>query len=111
MPAKGRRMASRQAELGRKRKRQHNRVVAAVASPSGVPTSGGASAAAESAAAADSQPAAQPQTRPVAAPQRASTRGRLDRPAAYNYTVSEMRRISIMAGVLLAGLVALSFAI
>jgi hypothetical protein len=50
--------------------------------------------------------------RPVSPhPQRGTTRARLDRPAAYNYVVPELRRISIMAGVLLAVLIGISFAV
>ena len=97
MPGKGRRMASRQAELGRRRRRQ-NRASAAVAAPP-------AGLSPNTAHVAEQQ-------RPTPAPAPAApSRSRGDRPAAYNYMVPEVRRISIMAGVLLVGLIALSFVI
>jgi hypothetical protein len=39
------------------------------------------------------------------------TRARLDRPAAYNYVIPEIRRILIMAGILLAVLIGISIAV
>ena len=112
MPGKGRRMASRQAELGRRRRRQ-NRASAAVAAPPAGP-SPNAAPVAETQGASDAPAARETpqQQRPAPAPaQPAPGRSRGDRPAAYNYMVPEVRRISIMAGVLLLGLIALSFVI
>ena len=119
MPGKGRRVASRQAQIGRKRRRQ-GRSTEAVAGD-------GPLVAEESAPVATAAPEAQaePQSSaPVSAPQapvqsthaqsspqRSTPRNRLDRPTAYNYVAPEVRRILIMAGVLLAVLIALSFVI
>ena len=117
MPGKGRRVASRQAQIGRKRRRQGRATVAG----------DGPLAAEESTRVATAEPGtqAEPQsTAPVNAPQvpvqpspaqsspqRNAPRNRLDRPAAYNYVGTEVRRILIMSGVLLAVLIALSFVI
>ena len=112
MPGKGRRMASRQAELGRRRRRQ-NRASAAVAAPPAGPSPNTAHVAGpqEDSSAPVAQETPQ-QQRPTPAPAPAApSRSRGDRPAAYNYMVPEVRRISIMAGVLLVGLIALSFVI
>ena len=106
MPGKGRRMASRQAELGRRRRRQNRGAGTAVADP---PESA-PSPAATLTAAQDSPAPAAPQPRAaVSAAPRSGSRTRFDRPTAYNYVKPEMRRIFIMSGVLLAGLIGLSF--
>ena len=112
MPGKGRRMASRQAELGRRRRRQ-NRASAAVAAPPAGPSPNAAPAAEpQGDSTAPAAREAPQQQRPAPAPaQPAPGRARGDRPPAYNYMVPEVRRISIMAGVLLVGLIALSFVI
>ncbi len=113
MPGKGRRVASRQAQLGRRRRKP--------ARPEGgIPSSQAPAAVAESESvdAVDTQP-----ERPVApdgvsreavlaarvpaAPQRVP-RSRAERPTAYNYVGAEVRRILIMSGVLLAVLIVLA---
>lgn len=118
MPDKGRRVASRQAELGKKRRRQ-NRVAVAGGVVAGE-VGAGAVTATESVVATgvqESPPAAKTPRAPLpsrfAAPQshRSPARARLDRPAAYNYVIPELRRILIMAGTLLAVLIGISVAV
>ena len=113
MPGKGRRVAARQAQVGRKRRRQ-------VRGPSGVPEAGSGTAiadqeeAVEGAAtagevtspAARFRPSAAPATLPSSVPNPARIRG--ERPAATNYVKAEVIRISIMAGTLTAVLILIS---
>ena len=114
MPSKGKRVASRQGNL-RRRRNTANRSNApasagvgstAVANPpstSAADGSGAATATATAMAAGVAQAIGRPQTQP---------RGRrFDRPAAYNHVGSELVRIGIFAGVLLVALVAVSFVI
>ncbi len=113
MPGKGRRVASRQAQVGRKRRRQ-------LRGPSGVPVAGSGTAIAEQEEAAEGaavvaemtspaarirQPAA-PAAVPSSAPVPARLRG--ERPAATNYVKAEVVRILIMAGTLTAVLILIS---
>ncbi len=113
MPGKGRRVASRQAQLGRRRRKPAR-------SDGGMPSSQAPAAVAESQSvdAVDTQPArpaapagvdreAVPARPAPAAPQRVP-RSRAERPTAYNYVGAEVRRILIMAGVLLAVLIVLA---
>ena len=116
MPGKGRRIASRQAQVGRKRRRQ-------LRGPSGVPEAGSATAIAEqeeggevaavaAVAAQVPSPAARvrqpvvPAAVPSSVPNPARIRG--ERPAATNYVKAEVRRILIMAGTLTAVLIVIS---
>ena len=117
MPGKGRRVASRQAQVGRKRRRQTR-------GPSGVPASGSGTAIAEqdettegaTEGAAGVAQATSPAARvrasavPAAAPSIVPNAGRIrgDRPAATNYVKAEVVRISIMAGTLTAVLILIS---
>ena len=114
MPSKGKRVASRQGNL-RRRRNTANRSNApasagvgstAVANPpstSAADGSGAATATATAMAAGVAQAIGRPQTQP---------RGRrFDRPAAYNHVGSELVRIGIFAGVLMVALVAVSFVI
>ena len=119
MPAKGRRIASRQAQLGRRRRQQNRKteesLAVSVAAPADIPAETAAPANAAVAPAA-STPAAGTTAGPAAAPARAPRRPaagqtRTDRSAAYTHLGSEMRRILILAGILLAVLVGLSFVI
>ena len=118
MPAKGRRIASRQAQLGRRRRQQNRKteesLAVSVAAPADIP----AETAAPANAAASANPAAAnpshpgPAATPARAPRRpAAGQTRTDRSAAYTHLGSEMRRILILAGILLAVLVGLSFVI
>ena len=115
MPAKGRRIASRQAQLGRRRRQQNRKteesLAVSVAAPADIPveTAAPANAAAANPAAAES---AGPAAAPARAPRRpAAGQTRTDRSAAYTHLGSEVRRILILAGILLAVLVGLSFVI
>ena len=118
MAGKARRAAARQGELARRRKKGQR-------GPSGVPSSephptqrtsnGSTPALAMEAAGAvvSAATAAEPEQRPqVAAPAaqpRVQGRQRGERPAAYNYVGTELRRIGVLATVVVAVLVALSF--
>jgi len=114
MPAKGRRIASRQAQLGRRRRQQNRKteesLAVSVAAPADIPaeTAAPANAAAAPSAAESTGPAAST----ARAPRRpAAGQTRTDRSAAYTHLGSEVRRILILAGILLAVLVGLSFVI
>ena len=109
-------MASRQAELGKKRRRQSRGAGSVIAESAGAV----AETPAESSVATDvrESPAVAKKTessvrpRPAASPPyRTQTRARLDRPAAYNYVMPELRRILIMAGTMLAVLIGLSIVV
>ena len=117
MPGKGRRVASRQAQLGQRRRR-HNRGPAGdslVTPQTAVAETEAVSAEAEpineksTAATTAREPAQSPQVRSV--PQRNPTRARAERPVAYNYVKSEMTRILILAGVLTTVLIAITFVV
>ena len=105
MPSKGKRVASRQGSLRRRRGAQNqnqNRRAGAVAD-GGAPT-------AAAAAVSDPAPAAATAPPSAAATSAGRPRGRrYDRPAAYNYVGSELTRIGIFSGVLVVVLVAVSF--
>ena len=113
MPGKGRRVASRQAQVGRKRRRQ-------IRGPSGVPEVGSGTAIAEPEEAAEGAPVVAEVTAPAARVRRPAApvaahsnvsnpaRIRGDRPAATNYVKAEVRRILIMAGTLTAVLILIS---
>jgi hypothetical protein len=116
MPGKGRRVASRQAELGKRRRRQGRGAGGVIAGGS----EAGAATATEPLVASDlpESPAFAKRTESPVPPRpippqahRSPTRARLDRPAAYNYVVPELRRILIMSGTALAVLVAISVAV
>ena len=112
MPSKGKRIASRQNNL---RRRRNN------ANRTNPPAGARATAVAEPVPAPASAPTASPSPAPSAAPTGAGRpigrsetqpRGRrFDRPAAYNHVGSELRRIGIFSGVLVVVLVAVSFVI
>ena len=117
MPAKGRRIASRQAQLGRRR-RQSRKIeesgTVTVAAPADIPQetaapANGAAAAIPAATTAANTPAATAAT-PARTPRRSGPT-RTDRAAAYTHLGSELRRILILAGILLAVLLGLSFAL
>ena len=114
MPAKGRRIASRQAQLGRRRRQQSRKAEengsVTVATPADIPpeTTTPANGAAVTVPAAADSAAAGPATAPARAPRR-SGQPRTDRAAAYTHLGSELRRILILVGILLAVLLGLSF--
>ena len=125
MAGKSRRVASRQGELSRRRKRAQR-------GPSGIPATparpqpqhngGGAAALAVEAAGSAAPAAVAQQAAPAPAPAAAErqspqsavqTRGqqgrpRGERPTAYNYVGSELRRIGILSTVVVAALIAIS---
>ena len=124
MAGKSRRVASRQGELSRRRKRAQR-------GPSGIPATparpqpqhngGGAAALAVEAAGGAAPAAVAQQAAPAPAPAAAErqspqsavqTRGqgrpRGERPTAYNYVGSELRRIGILSTVVVAALIAIS---
>ena len=117
MPSKGKRVASRQNNLRRRRGGPSR------AAPARNPAAAAPAAAAVAepeverpaqAAAATATVASPTQSRAESAIGRPSTGGRgrrFDRPAAYNYVGSELRRIGIFSGVLVVVLVAVSFVI
>ena len=116
MPAKGRRIASRQAQLGRRRRQQNRKteesLAVSVAAPADIPAETAAPANAAAAPAAANSAPAGPAAVPARAPRRpAAGQTRTDRSAAYTHLGSEVRRILILAGILLAVLVGLSFVI
>ena len=109
MPSKGKRVASRQNNLRRRRSNANRNNpsagarATAVAEPASTPASrqSPSSAPSPAAPAGASQAVGRPQTQP---------RGRrFDRPAAYNHVGSELMRIGIFAGVSVVALVAVSF--
>ena len=135
MPGKSRRVAARQSQLNRRRKKQQRgpsgipsgddaegvavpRPTTAVAAPTRVPDVGepdpdmgmdgegiavaGAPAPRRRSAPANSRPTTQPQTPNP-------SRARRDRPAAYQYVGSELRRIMILSSVVVAAIISLSF--
>ena len=117
MAGKSRRVASRQSQLTRRKKRQQR-------GPSGIPaTEGGPVSVAEDTGADDSAgtlPSAAPQSATAAVAKavpataarsqtRAPSRSRDERPAAYTYTAPELRRILVMAATGFAVLIALTF--
>lgn len=124
MAGKSRRVASRQGELSRRRKRPQR-------GPSGIPATpvrpqppqeGGSALAVEAAAVSGNSPAVAQQAAPAPtsaaaerpAPQsgagqnRGQGRTRGERPAAYNYVGAELRRIGILSTVVVAALIAIS---
>ncbi|MCH7620497.1 MAG: hypothetical protein IH870_01210 [Chloroflexi bacterium] len=113
MPGKGRRIASRQAQVGRRRRRQ-------LRGPSGVPEAGSGTAIAEQEeAVVDAGAVAEIATTAARVPRPAApaaarsnmpipARLRGDRPAATNYVKAEVIRILIMAGTLTAVLILIS---
>ena len=123
MAGKAKRAAARQGELSRRRKkgqRGPNGIPATAPRPSPqAPNGGGATLAMEAAGAVSGGTAVadpiQPAPVAAAAPQpatpvrRPQARVRGERPAAYNYVGTELRRIGVLATVAVATLVGLSF--
>ena len=122
MAGKAKRAAARQGELGRRRKkgqRGPNGIPVAASRPSPQASNGaGATLAigATGVASAGTAVAEPTQPAPVAAaapqpsiPTRPQARLRGERPAAYNYMGTELRRIGVLATVAVAALVGLSF--
>lgn len=115
MPGKGRRVASRQAQLGRRRRRQNR-------GPGGTQTSerpaeDSRNQAAKTAATTVEEPPEPAPDGRATAPSRSASpaaqprpaRTRAERPPAYNYIAPELRRIVILAGILTIVLIVLAF--
>jgi hypothetical protein len=109
MPGKSRRVASRQAQLSRQRRRQSR-------GPSGIPaTRQGTAVGPQPSDGVDarvqgsvgSAPAAPRSSPPVPAGS-GSARARAERSVTYNYIGTEFRRILILSGVVLAALIVLA---
>jgi hypothetical protein len=118
MPGKGRRVASRQAQLGRRRRRQtKGPAESSVAAPATAVADAepvvGTTAPAEAVPQQEPEPSRETRVRPMPSPRapRSSAASRSERPAAYNYVGTELRRILIVSGALFAVLVALAFVI
>ena len=115
MPAKGRRIASRQSQLNRRRRQQSRKAeesaTVTVAAPSDIPPETPApdngSAAASTAIATPAPTRSTPASRPQRAPAPVAA-ARTDRAAAYTHLGSEIRRILTLAAILLAVLIGLS---
>lgn len=121
MAGKSRRVAARQGELSRRRKRTQrgpSGIPAASARPRPQQNGNGATAAVETAEG-DASPSVAQQTAAAAAvAERPSPRGaaqprgqgrtRGERPAAYNYAGAELRRIGILSTLVVAAIVAIS---
>ena len=120
MPAKGKRVASRQAQLNRRRRRQARAgaempvrtVEVDGAQGGGVPASASPTATA-TVAATGVAPNAEAQLPTTAAQEteRSRTPGRSALPMAYGHLAAEFKRITIMAGIVTIALVAISFVI
>ena len=122
MAGKSRRVASRQGELSRRRKRAQRGPSGIPATPAqpqqsrgGVPalaveTAGSAApaAVAQQSAAAPAPAAAERPSNQNAVQPRGQGRPRGERPTAYNYVGSELRRIGILSTVVVAALIAIS---
>ena len=114
MPGKGRRVASRQAQLRQKRSKESR---GPIGTPTGTPTADPTPPAVgtqtDGPAPAPKQTAAPvPQSRPAvqpvpASPSRPPARSRTDRPLAYSYIRTELRRILILSGIVIVALIVL----
>ncbi len=111
MPSKGKRIASRQNNLRRRRSavNRGSNVPDARATAVAEPESAAAEPPAAPSAVASVAPAGV--SRAVGRPETQPRGRRFDRPAAYNHVGSEITRIGIFAGVLLVALIAVSFVV
>ena len=117
MAGKSRRVASRQSQLTRRKKRQQrgpSGIPATAGQPVGVVMDNGADESAGTLPSAAPQPAAAgvaTAAPAAAAPSqtRSPSRSRDERPSAYTYTMPELRRILIMASIGFGVLIVLTF--
>lgn len=115
MPAKGRRIASRQSQLNRRRRQQSRKAeesaTVTVAAPADISPDTSApdndSAVAATAVAAPAPTRSAPAIRPQRAPAPVAA-ARTDRAAAYTHLGSELRRILTLVAILLTVLIGLS---
>jgi hypothetical protein len=105
MPRKGRRVAAKQAQLGQKRKRGRG--------PSGIPVTPPQNTDGQAVEVTRPEATTIAEARPIptSAPSVAQTRRveTRNRPLVYSFVGPEIRRITLLSGVILAILVALSF--
>ena len=122
MPGKARRVASRQAQLNQRRKKQQRGprgipVAQPMASPEDDQAGLGVATQVAESAAPTSAPSPRPQPSPAAgrtgpaAGSLAPSRARREYTTSTNYIGAELRRILVMAGVVLAVLIALTFVV
>ena len=116
MPAKGKRVAARQAQLNRRRRRQartdsEGEVTTAVQGGSTTAATIASPAATANATAAPSADTSQSQPAPAAVRPVtiASSQNRNAQPLAYTHLARELRRILILAGIVLVVLLGVSF--
>ena len=109
MPSKGKRVASRQNNLRRRRSPANRNNATGSARPTAVAEA--VSAPAETVAPSTTATAAAPvgEGLPVGRSQTQPRGRRFDRPAAYNHVGSELKRIGIFSSVLVVALIAVSF--
>jgi cobalamin biosynthesis Mg chelatase CobN len=114
MPSKGKRVASRQNNLRRRRSNANRNAPTRLDGPTEPTATAVADPPATSAT--SNAPASTPATSPRPASATTASRSlgqsrgrRFERPAAYNHVGSELRRIGIFSGVLVVVLVAVSF--
>ena len=115
MPSKGKRVASRQNNLRRRRGGPNraaparNPAAAGVAATAAAEPEAGRPAAAVAGTATAPAPTQSRSATAIGRPASTSRGRRFERPAAYNHVSSELRRIGIFSGVLVVVLVAVSF--
>lgn len=111
MPGKSRRVASRQAQLSRQRRRQSRGPSGIPATPRVMPAApqpnDGADARVRSSVAATTTPLRSGAPVPAGSGP-AMARARAERPIVYNYIGAEFRRILILSGIVLATLIVLA---
>lgn len=112
MPSKGKRVASRQQNLRRRRHNSNRSNTAGSVVPTAVTeaATGSSEATPASSSVATAAPAATA-TQAIGRPQAQPRGRRFDRPAAYNHVGSELKRIGIFSSVLVVVLIAVSFVI
>ena len=111
MPSKGKRVASRQNNLRRRRSPANRNNATSSARPTAVAEAVSAPAETVAPSTTTTAAAAAPvgEGRPVGRSQTQPRGRRFDRPAAYNHVGSELKRIGIFSSVLVVALIAVSF--
>ena len=118
MPAKGKRVAARQAQLNRRRRRQarsasEGEVTTAIreGGPTAATIVSPAATTSETAAPTSDAGQSQPAPAPVRPAATASSQNRNAQPLAYTHLARELRRILILAGIVTVVLLGVSFAL
>jgi len=109
MPSKGKRVATRQNNLRRRRSGASRTTAARNPAAAATVATSVAEAEPDRPAAAVTATVGAPADTAIGRPASAPRGRRFDRPAAYNYVGSELTRIGIFSGVLLAVLITVSF--